>query len=126
MLLVAALAGCRSNGGSTVVGGGADMTPPAPMCASKADCFGCCSGSFASGALDYDSSLMTCACTAGACLGDCAATVCGTAVGVDKRCRDCLAMTLGDGGVCRQASTDCLTGAGPCAAFADCVASCPH
>jgi hypothetical protein len=119
------LCACRSGGGTAALDGGADLQQPLPMCAGQADCLGCCARSFESGALDYDYRLMSCACTASSCLGACAATVCGSNVGVDQSCRACLAATLADGGVCMSATGDCLANAGPCATFANCVAACP-
>src|SRR5260370_39495090 len=127
--IVAALllaAACRDGVGVTPLDGGRDLQQPLPMCASAPNCLGCCTAHFESGALDYDVHLMSCACTPSSCMGACAATVCGTSIGIDKRCRDCLDGTLADGGVCLTAASDCLVSAGPCAAFADCVAGCPH
>jgi hypothetical protein len=118
------LAACRSSGTVPVDGGVADLQA-LPPCTSEPSCLACCTARFESGALDYDTELMSCACTATACASACASTVCGTGVGVDSACRQCLAGTLADGGVCLSAASDCLVNAGPCAGFADCVAACP-
>ncbi len=123
--MVLLLCACRSSG-SGVFDAGPDLQAAPPPCSAQADCYGCCVGRFGTGALDYDSELMSCACSAGTCATACASTVCGTSGGVDPPCRDCLAGTLVDGGACMAAATDCLVGAGPCASYADCVATCPR
>lgn len=107
-------------------GGTGDMQVALPNCTVAPDCFACCAGTYESGALDYDSSLMSCACTSSSCLGACGSSVCGSTLGVDGPCRDCLTGVLGDGGVCQGAATQCVVTDGPCGSFADCVAACPH
>jgi hypothetical protein len=126
VLAALCLAACRSGAGGPPLDGGADLQQPLPMCASAANCLACCTANFESGALDYDTELMSCACSATSCLTACSATVCGTNIGVDRACRACLDGTLADGGACQQTASDCLANAGPCAGFADCIAACPR
>jgi hypothetical protein len=125
MMLALCLMACRHDAGAPLDGAAADLQQPLPMCARAPDCLACCTRSFESGALDYDYRLMSCACSASTCLSACTATVCGTNVGLDGRCRACLAGTLADGGACQATAGDCLATAGPCAGFADCIAGCP-
>lgn len=124
LLLLLALAACRQSiaGDAGAVTG--DLSTAPVSCSGQADCYGCCADNFESGALDYDSSLSFCACTNNSCAGACAATVCGSTLGVDRTCNRCL-MGQGDGGACVQATSNCISGAAPCAAFADCIATCP-
>jgi hypothetical protein len=123
-LLALVVAACRNGVSVAPLDASIDLQAP-PPCAVLPACLACCSRRFESGALDYDSHLMTCACAAANCQSACAATVCGASVGVDGPCRACLASALVDGGVCSGAASECLVTAGPCAAFAACVASCP-
>jgi hypothetical protein len=128
LVLAAALGlgACHDRTAAVALDGSADLHQPRPMCARAADCLACCTRNFESGALDYDTNLMSCACTASSCLGACTQTVCGTSIGVDESCRACLDGARADGGVCQAAASDCLVNAGPCASFADCVAGCPR
>ena len=121
------LAACRNGAGAAPRDAAIDLQAPAPpKCAAAPDCLACCTRHYESGALDYDTHLMSCACAASSCLGACAATVCGSNIGIDRGCRDCVDGTLADGGVCLSVAADCLVNAGPCAAFANCVAGCPR
>jgi hypothetical protein len=124
LVLLALVAACRSGGVAPLPG--PDMAPPPPPCSSQKDCLGCCTGRFPSGALDYDSAIMSCACTGPTCATACASTVCGQGVGIDAPCRDCIAGTTVDGGACMSTLGDCLVNAGPCANYVACVASCPR